>query len=413
MVGHSRRIVAQVAGLAVGASLCSAQELGPGLHGNLVFGDQAAGANKARVLLWRVLFEDQSFLIRDVAAASDGGFRFDVPQIPADRWGREALVLVALSGNEFVAAARLRGPEEVREGIVLQMHPQATIRGVVRDNRGAPIENAQVSVERIGSVSTGQVFPHWQARTNTEGRFEIRAVPVGLLCRIGAEHPDYVWTCHDGAPGREDVVLLPERGGKIAGRVFLPDGRPAVRVRVACRATNDRGSGETRTDANGCYTLDSLPRSSYFVWATTGDLTSVAIQTGGVLAGDVRQAQPLTLTSGVLARGRLVDSRTGARVASRYGSLGIWGPGRPGVLMPGVGVLFGQQVVLELDGSFTVRLPAGRSVLAVSMAHLTDWTLQKDVTIDVEAGRDVAFDVPVVPKQPPDPLGAEVESTNN
>jgi hypothetical protein len=413
MVGHSRLLAAQVAALAISGVLCSAQEPTPDIRGNLVFGDQAAVAHKARVLLWRVSFEtDQSFLIRDVAVAPDGVFRFDVPQIPADRWGREALVLVALSSKEFVAAAELRGSEEVREGIVLQMHAQSTIRGFVSDDRGTPIENAQVSIESLGPVSNWDTLPQWRTRTNTKGRFEISAVPAGLPCRIGVEHPDYLWACHDGPPGSEDVVLVLERGGKIAGRVLLPDGRPAVGVRVGCQATNNYGSGEARTDANGCYALDSLAPNSYFVWATTSDLTSVAIQTDEVMVRDVTQAKPLTLTPGVMAKGRLVDSRTGKRVTGRCGSLGIWGPGRPGIPAPGGGVWYGQQLLVELDGSFTVRLPAGRSVLAMSMAYLTDWDLQKDVTIDAEAGRDMAFDVPVVRKMLPDPIRAAVATTN-
>ena len=152
----------------------------------------------------------------------------------------------------------------------------AVIRGLVVDDTGTPIANAEV----MARASLPQARQRLVV-TGADGRFEFRDLPH-LSIGLGARKDGYASTLGHREvhrqvaigprPLQEGIELVLVRAGVITGRVVGPDGEPVVGARVAHmvmrRMPSGRGLGSTgnaTTDDRGIFRAHSLPPGRYYV----------------------------------------------------------------------------------------------------------------------------------------------------
>ncbi len=254
----------------------------------------------------------------------------------------------------------------VKKGVIVKLHPGATIRGRVEDVDGKPVAGAQVVVvpgdgklraspgmreesqrrrqgRRArgpfgggggGPFGTGDSFPPallgfaanmgmLGERTfvsKSDGSFEITGAEPGSV-RLQAFHREYAWGSSptvDIAAGRalEGVLVTMHEGGGLEGKVSDRHGRALPQAIVAAfspaafagmGASNAGGLYEGETDAQGEYSIRHVSPGSYFVVVTRGDEELNPLSFFGTLNFDL-----VTVPDDEIVRYDLVDSSAGA-----------------------------------------------------------------------------------------------------
>jgi len=155
---------------------------------------------------------------------------------------------VALPGNETTYDAILQ--------------PGATIQGVVtHQTTGQPLANVKLNVgeDRFGSTNS------IEATTDAQGRYTLFGVPVGgcVIHAISPQHAPSVKTtvARAGTATSLDFQLL--EGTPVTGRVVDHEGKPLSNVWLVTDTWNEYRvfNRETRTNANGEFTLPHMPSS--------------------------------------------------------------------------------------------------------------------------------------------------------
>jgi len=184
---------------------------------------------------------------------------------------------VSLDAHPFVVAS---GAQE----LALVAPRACTLRGVVVDPSGAPVAAAEVATGTGGidlaSLTEGAPPPP-HGETDSEGRFELLAVPAAALS-ITARDED--WAASEPlalelAPGavREDLRLVLALGGRLTGEVYGADGQPAA-GRMVTVMDNMMGAGAGQrlatSDEAGFFSFDHLSPGTWQVIAmdTSRDL---------------------------------------------------------------------------------------------------------------------------------------------
>jgi hypothetical protein len=115
----------------------------------------------------------------------------------------------------------------LRDGEVTQARAElrsgVSIKGVVVDERGAPVQGAVVSVPPHSGGPT---------MTNAEGEFEIGPIEPGSLRRISVRHPGFELLERVETEGRSFVRLVLKRRELFRGRVLGPDRSPLRAFRL-------------------------------------------------------------------------------------------------------------------------------------------------------------------------------------
>lgn len=187
--------------------------------------------------------------------------------------------------HEAYASARKTVTLSGRETrLDVQLAPGLAVRGMVVDENGAPV--AEAEVEAIGAGNFDRV------RTNAGGEFEFKSLEPGRY-RITADKPGLASTTlesvdvSDGAPIRIEL----KAGATLYGRVLglSPDEYP--HVTVSASAGNARG--RSSVDSSGSYRLQGAPTGtvnvSAFVSARGGSARSSAPKTIELTPGASRQ----------------------------------------------------------------------------------------------------------------------------
>ena len=147
--------------------------------------------------------------------------------------------------------------------------PAGSVEGVVRGSKGAPVENAWVTV-RCEPTFTLQENFEWPAlwtATSTDGTFRFDAVRSGKIA-VEVTHAGYAdWmvksTVDEGETKRLDVRL--EQGFVLEGTVHAADGAPVAgatllhRALPAPTAEGWRYQQSTKTDEKGNFRLRAVP----------------------------------------------------------------------------------------------------------------------------------------------------------
>jgi Carboxypeptidase regulatory-like domain len=349
------------------------------------------GQGRVRVTVWHNDMQKRSIdAIAEGFAADDGTFCLrDVPWQQRQQWGMHKIIVVGRQpGHQGLV--ELRGDDAPIDAIRLQLGPTVDLRGTLRaEHTNAPIADAWIWPAIFGDAPGGRNAAWltsplllWHARTDADGKFLLRGLPPLFPYKLMAGHADFAHTWID-APAATTVVdaRLP-RGGRIRGRVLLPDGKPAVRVLVASAAVG-AGYGDATTDEQGHFEITSLPADTYKVWAEAPDLTVIAVQNLVVEAGNVQDAKVVQLVHGGFIEGRLVDAATGAPVAPGPSTdVAMYGPAR------GDGGAC-ECTPVRPDGTFRIRAPAGRNRIYLRAAE--GWSEPSEV-VEVREGVTTAVE---------------------
>jgi hypothetical protein len=162
--------------------------------------------------------------------------------------------------------------------VVVQVEPGLTITGRVVGPAGAAIGAGHVVVAPPDDAA--RTDPARSAdQAAAEALDAIRQVPFdhGRFEVVGLGTGRYVLTVSaDGLPaksvtvdaGARDVSIELPRGGKLKGRVLLPDGRPAKAAWVEVDDQDDEDNPSVETDEDGNFVLDPVREGTHRVAAT-------------------------------------------------------------------------------------------------------------------------------------------------
>lgn len=275
--------------------------------------------------------------------------------------------------------------------LTLKLKPGVTVLGRVLDLKTQrPFGGATVRAIEKDAARFGRDAAH-TATTAEDGTFRIADCAVGIV-QIEAMAPRTARARLENVlaraprpgetldPTTNTLYLQP--GGKLAGKVTGPDGKPMEGAFVSAAPAEGnlfamfRDTGNERTDATGHYVLDGLPAGTrYNVTARKSGLTDGEAGPIAVEAGTDRQDVDLKLESGAALTFRLVTvddtpvSETDVRVdpgGERRGR------GRAGARMALAGISQ-EQIVPGPQGKFTVKnLEPGSFDVTVSPADGAD-----------------------------------------
>ncbi|RMG09277.1 MAG: carboxypeptidase regulatory-like domain-containing protein [Planctomycetota bacterium] len=225
--------------------------------------------------------------IRRFPIVLDATLRYELAECDAGRW--RLRVEDPASGGRLVGPWHtvIVEPGQSIDGYTLSLSEvMVSLRGVVRDDRGLPLEGVEVS---CGAR---------RARSDAEGRYELRGLDLGsawLEATAEGYAPAVREINYRGAALEVDLAL-PRLGG-VRGRV-LRDGRPAAGVTVYVCYQEEDGVRpyETRTDEEGRYRLDDLPPATYSLKAGPGadPFALAGAPTVTVTPAQVVEAPPVT-----------------------------------------------------------------------------------------------------------------------
>jgi hypothetical protein len=183
------------------------------------------------------------------------------------------------------------GEERVGIDFQLQLAPLARVEGTVLNSTGAQLRDISLNLTEVNAM--GQAMPAISARADGEGRFRMNNVPPGqyrLTARanIGAPQagggrggppgqrpePVIVWASADVVvDGRNvsNVILTLQQGVSVSGQLAFdgsiqaPADLTRFRVTMAPVGPNPFGGGASaaRVDANGRFTIPSVPPGRY------------------------------------------------------------------------------------------------------------------------------------------------------
>jgi hypothetical protein len=265
-----------------------------------------------------------------VRADAEGWFAFEA--VPDGRWE-----LSASSGEPAARSSKplpieLRGRGRI-EGVELRLDAAASIAGIVVDERGAPLENAEVSIQRAesGLADLGM------AVTTADGRFEVAPLLGGGDYRVEVRPYRNAWAtlppAGDAFPPLhletattrlgEVRLVVRARTSEIAGVVRDAAGRPVpdVAVRVAHVPGGRPALGRAtpfpsaRTGVDGRFRVRVAEDGPFVVEARLGDGPAGVVT--GVAAGATGVTVRLPATAAI--EGAVAGMRSGFVVAHRQG----------------------------------------------------------------------------------------------
>jgi protocatechuate 3,4-dioxygenase beta subunit len=224
------------------------------------------------------------------------------------------------SGGAFCLMARdvernLATAQDIEESTTtldLRMEPGLIVAGRVEDVNGKPLSNATVRVY-LWSGNSGSQFDEKPIRTDSQGRFEITAMPPGRKYSLDATAKGYGSANQniqeDADTNRVELepCVLRVADRKLAGEVVDTDEKPVARANVFMYGQG-QPNGSVRTDDKGRFKFDEVCEGSVQVSASSqraygnaraeaGD-TNVVIRLGVNQSYSVRETPKRTSLKG-------------------------------------------------------------------------------------------------------------------
>ena len=351
-------------------------------------------------------FKDAAGRIETIARGetdADGSFRL-AAAFDEDRYAKFDGVFVHLvvQAPGFGMLGRQLEAKDLGRDLALQLPREQVIRGRLITPGGMPAEGVRVALGGFhndeknqgvysgGSRDDDEVAEYWPRpiRTDVDGRFTIRGVPVGVYATVSFRHPEYAVdevtvntiperTLSPGIRGFDIVPVEPdfehalEPARPVEGRVTdKATGAPLADVPIEMIPMRRHGGQtfSTRTDADGRYRVSGhTTDGTYFIHAyppaDSGYLSLTELRTGSEVVGRTLKVD-MALDRGRLISGRVVDQDTKAPVA---GAAVVYQPRRKN---PNNSRNYDLRnpVLADADGRFRVTALPGEGFLAVEAA---------------------------------------------
>ncbi|HEX6863780.1 MAG TPA: carboxypeptidase regulatory-like domain-containing protein, partial [Thermoanaerobaculia bacterium] len=256
----------------------------------------------------------------DFSAVSDAKGSFRIPNVSAGRFDLHA----SRPGFTSTTRSGILIPENEAQADIgeVTLPPGVAIEGIVVDERGRPIQGAEVVLNPFGpdNVPGDERFIYRdRVETGPDGRFRIADLRRGMRVGLKAVHPDLNTAEMAGveAPTAEPVRLRLTRPRSLEGRVKDRQGEPVAGARLYFSDTAgeplgggwDHREAKARTDAEGRFVLSGLKPGTAYVTAMASGYRSRSGQ--AVQIPEEGQAPPLeiTLEPGTFLEGIVRDSR--------------------------------------------------------------------------------------------------------
>ncbi|MFN8090789.1 MAG: carboxypeptidase-like regulatory domain-containing protein [Vicinamibacteria bacterium] len=180
------------------------------------------------------------------------------------------------------------------------------IRGHVRDAARNPISGALVRA----TVSGGEDGPP-EVETDAKGAFVVAGLAAGRY-DVRAEAAGFAWGAAVADAGGTPVTVVLEAAGSLTGRVVDADGAAVDDARVEVEspgASGNRRFAATRSsEGDGGFTLRDLAPGAYALVARASGRGEASMSGVRVRAGATTALGTITLPSGGVVRGSVVDS---------------------------------------------------------------------------------------------------------
>ena len=249
-----------------------------------------------------------------------------VPRATSDADGVFRLLAVAPGRHDLHAVASGFAPADVGglevpgdvddlELGTLTLDPEATVRGVVTNERQQAVAEAKITT--YPTSASGRSVSHRRVEhvtTNSAGEFVVRGLRTGERVNLTVEASGYSKRQLDAQPTSDQLSIVLQLGATASGRVLSHTGEPvaAARVTAAAVATDDRqpprmDRGFSRTSADGRFELEGLAPGRWRLGVQSHDNRGGATQTIDLVAGQRLDAIEMTLIPGPLVTGTIVD----------------------------------------------------------------------------------------------------------
>ena len=359
------------------------------IAGTVSTGEKKAKVPRAKVHLFEANYHElRTGLVRSAVSDAEGKFAFEgIPRINPKDFGFRHYYLVVEAAGYAVHLRNLRATPIKMDELELVMARPAPIEGKVTGSDGQPLRHATIWVRQVSNPGGHTVFlqaPNLLLRTRTDngGRYRLRNLARGARVEVEAKHAAHAPQRKRGsAPGTLDFALEP--GATAVGRVVYPDGKPAAFVLVCAQSCRHSYWGNTRTDKDGCFRLQSMVPADYNIWANVKDWTMRAHKGFALTGGKVVKTPDIELTKGGFIAGLVVDTNGKPVRPGKVCDVGLYGPSRP---RPGAAIEVAQ---IKDDGSFKLRVAPGSNYVYLRADDRTWRATIGNHTVDVDAGKTV------------------------
>ncbi len=260
---------------------------------------------------------------------ADGAFSFEFLRPEPKK--RDRVHIIAMHPNHAIGWQELQ-PESTSD-VEIQLGAPAIISGKILNEAGEPIENAEARIQYLVTVdlTTGEhgvglgidAMPISPAKTNADGEFVLRGLPLGATTNLVTQGPGYAMELHFSvAVGTMGLEFRLKREGRVEGNLsFAGTGEPVKNAAVLLEGIHPTdGWGRTNTDANGKYLLKNIAPGTYNLFLHEGPdgWTAVAKEHIVVVEGQTVSGVDLILVQGGFITGRVTDRDTGDPIANHH-----------------------------------------------------------------------------------------------
>lgn len=220
----------------------------------------------------------------------------------------------------------------------VELEEALTMTGVIRDDRGQPLQPGQVVLRAESGARGGG-----SSSIGSDGTFEVTSLGQGTFgvqidARPGTSSGGrrIIWT-YPGVPpnhGMGDIVFEVPSNGRVEGSVSLPrDAQPPTRYRIDVKGSYTDSAGNNRSfsaahnfDWGLPFSMERIPPGDYTVTASAPDYIPVESEEIMVTSPGAFSVGDLALGTGGKLRFRTVHSRTGEPISGTTGRLVPDGP---------------------------------------------------------------------------------------
>ena len=255
----------------------------------------------------------------------DGNFKIKIKSEMINNESSVIAYIVAQKENYSIGWKNLDRNSK-NDIIDIDLQKPVSISGIVVDQNGKPITDAEVKINYIYSTSRNSIvyssstinmdgiIPGTKVKSDKSGRFVLKNIPELTQNYLSASASGYSYNSIQSAvtAGSDEIVfnLAPE--GKIEGVLtYSTDGKPVKNAEIiAVSASNNYGNAIT--DKNGKYIINKLPAGKYTL--SIGDIkdwTAEEIENIDVKPGETTSDINLKLIKGGIISGRVTEKESG------------------------------------------------------------------------------------------------------